>query len=721
MSFAPLDCRGILLLLAFAACAASASRASAQSNVALGKPIIDGSGSWSGGVGQAAPFNGGSFPASKVVDGVVTEPPDGVISYWLGREQLENEYFTIDLGQNYLLDRIELFNTHNRQFNDRSTDEFALFGATAVGPDNKLLNPIPLLSGNLTDRTGAALIQPDVFTPANGLQVKDVRYLRFDALSSTYNGRNVGLNEIRAFSGASSFPNLALNRPVIAGSGAWSGSTPGAGVSYNEGQYPAKSVTDGSVIDAAGSYWLGREGVRNEYFTLDLGSEVPIREVLIRNTTNGDAADRGTSTFRILASSAVDGANELIGGREILRGQLPNAAGLLQLPETVFNNSNGLADATARYLRFETLGDTYANAAVGLNEIEVYGKAIHSPTPLSRPNLALGKNVIDGSGAWDGSTAGKGAAFDGGRFPATRVTDGSIADVNTGRNSYWLGRERTRNEYFTVDLGQVFTLEEIGLRNTHNTQFNDRGTKDFILLGAQELDASNQLVNPVEVLRGTLATVSGQTPIPLESFTSASGLATADVRYLKFIASNYYFGANSGGSGLNDLLVYGRPITSLAGDFNGDGLLDASDMDALTRGVLEGSTDIRLDVSGDGKVDQADRTVWVEQLKRTYFGDANLDGVFNTSDFVSVFQTGQYEDAAADNSTWATGDFNGDLDFTSGDFVTAFQGGGYEAAPRAAIAAQVPEPCGLQLMALAWAGAAVLWSRRNSNVRTQAA
>jgi hypothetical protein len=716
VSFAPLDYRSILLLVALAACAASASQASAQSNVALGKPIIDGSGSWS-----ASPFNGGSFPASKVVDGVVTEPPDGVISYWLGREQLENEYFTIDLGQNYLLDRIELFNTHNRQFNDRSTDEFALFGATAVGPDNKLLDPIPLLSGNLTDRTGANLILPDVFTPANGLQVKDVRYLRFDALSSTYNGRNVGLNEIRAFSGAASFPNLALNRPVIAGSGAWSGNTPGAGVSYNDGQYPASSVTDGSIIDAAGSYWLGREGVRNEYFTLDLGSEVPIREVLIRNTTNGDSADRGTSAFRILASSAVDGANELIGGREILQGQLPNAAGLLQLPETVFNNSNGLTDATARYLRFETLGDTYANAAVGLNEIEVYSKAIHPPTPLPRPNLAAGKSVIDGSGAFDGVVSGQGASFDGGSFPATRVTDGSVTDVNIGRTSYWLGRERTRNEYFTVDLGQVFTLEEIGLRNTHNTQYNDRGTKDFILLGAQDLDASNQLVNPVEVLRGTLANVSGQNPIAPQYFTSAAGLKEADVRYLKFIASNYYFGPTNGGSGLNDLLVYGRPFPSLAGDLNGDGLLDASDIDALTRGVLEGATDTRLDLSGDGKVDQADRSVWIEQLKRTYFGDANLDGVFNSSDFVSVFQAGQYEDAATANSTWATGDFNGDLDFTSGDFVTAFQGGGYEAAPRTAAASQVPEPCGLQLMALAWAGAAVLRARRNSSARPSAA
>ncbi len=129
---------------------------------------------------------------------------------------------------------------------------------------------------------------------------------------------------------------------------------------------------------------------------------------------------------------------------------------------------------------------------------------------------------------------------------------------------------------------------------------------------------------------------------------------------------------------------------SVPGDFNGDGLLDATDIDLLTMQVNSGAKPAEFDVNNDGNVDQSDRDVWVRDLKKTYFGDANLDGVFNTADFLSVFQKGEYEDGVAQNSSWATGDWDGDLDFSSGDFVKAFQDGGFEKGPRAAQA--VPEP-----------------------------
>ena len=58
-------------------------------------------------------------------------------------------------------------------------------------------------------------------------------------------------------------------------------------------------------------------------------------------------------------------------------------------------------------------------------------------------------------------------------------------------------------------------------------------------------------------------------------------------------------------------------------------------------------------------------------------GDANGDGIFNSSDLVLVFQAGEYEDAVAGNSTFAEGDWNGDGDFTTADLVLAFQLGLY--------------------------------------------
>lgn len=59
-------------------------------------------------------------------------------------------------------------------------------------------------------------------------------------------------------------------------------------------------------------------------------------------------------------------------------------------------------------------------------------------------------------------------------------------------------------------------------------------------------------------------------------------------------------------------------------------------------------------------------------------GDANLDGNFDSADLIQIFQSGEYEDTIAENSTWETGDFDGDLDFTTSDLILAFQKGVYK-------------------------------------------
>jgi hypothetical protein len=86
-----------------------------------------------------------------------------------------------------------------------------------------------------------------------------------------------------------------------------------------------------------------------------------------------------------------------------------------------------------------------------------------------------------------------------------------------------------------------------------------------------------------------------------------------------------------------------------------------------------------MDLDRDGQVDRADLRQLVEVLMGTSFGDANLDGTFNSRDLVLVFQAGQYEDSIAGNSTWITGDWNCDGEFNSSDLVLAFQSGVYSA------------------------------------------
>ncbi len=131
--------------------------------------------------------------------------------------------------------------------------------------------------------------------------------------------------------------------------------------------------------------------------------------------------------------------------------------------------------------------------------------------------------------------------------------------------------------------------------------------------------------------------------------------------------------------------LHATPTTS--GDFNGNGKLDAADIDLLSAAVREGSQANLFDLSKDGKLDETDRLIWLGDLKKTILGDSNLDGRWNSTDFVVAFQFGQYQDSISQNSNWSAGDWNGDGDFDSSDIVAAFQNGGYEPGLRA-----VPEP-----------------------------
>ena len=127
-------------------------------------------------------------------------------------------------------------------------------------------------------------------------------------------------------------------------------------------------------------------------------------------------------------------------------------------------------------------------------------------------------------------------------------------------------------------------------------------------------------------------------------------------------------------------------------DFDGDGQMDAPDIDLLAAAIRSGKAEASAhDLSGDGLVDAADYRFLVETLMQTHFGDANLDGTFNSSDLVLIFQGGKYEDGIEDNATWAEGDFNGDGEFTTADLVAAFQSGAYDSGAGAISAAAADE------------------------------
>ncbi len=124
-------------------------------------------------------------------------------------------------------------------------------------------------------------------------------------------------------------------------------------------------------------------------------------------------------------------------------------------------------------------------------------------------------------------------------------------------------------------------------------------------------------------------------------------------------------------------------------DFNSDDRCDATDIDLLTTALIQQDPDTKYDVNGDGQVTSQDRSFLIQDVLRTYSGDSNLDGEFDSADLLLVLQRGEYEDQKAANSTWLDGDWSGDQEFDTADLIVAFGDGGFEQGPRSAVA--VPE------------------------------
>ncbi|HEY2952276.1 MAG TPA: lamin tail domain-containing protein, partial [Verrucomicrobiae bacterium] len=212
--------------------------------------------------------------------------------------------------------------------------------------------------------------------------------------------------------------------------------------------------------------------------------------------------------------------------------------------------TNGALGSTWTQIGFNDSSWTLGTNGVGF---QTNSSVLAGPTT----NLARGKPVIDGSGAFGNFPYNVPDPI--GNFTALNVTDGSTSD-SFGAN-YWLGRDGVANEYFTLDLQQVWPVQRILLRNTHNDFWNDRGTASFQVWAATSIDANKQLISPQLILAGTLSLVNGQDPIQADVFSSANGLTPVTARFLRFVALT----ANNPGNnvGLNEIEVYAAAENAL--------------------------------------------------------------------------------------------------------------------------------------------------------------
>jgi len=143
----------------------------ALANVALNAPVT------------ATGRYSSNYEGSEVTDGVL-EDGSTHTGYWLAPNAVAAS-LTVDLGVTHALERVELFNSRNAGYSDRSTADFRLEGSVD-GQTWTLIEAGTLVEDDIET--------PYVVTPTTG---GFARWLRFNA--DTWYENGAGLSELRAF------------------------------------------------------------------------------------------------------------------------------------------------------------------------------------------------------------------------------------------------------------------------------------------------------------------------------------------------------------------------------------------------------------------------------------------------------------------------------------------------------------------------------------------
>lgn len=91
------------------------------------------------------------------------------------------------------------------------------------------------------------------------------------------------------------------------------------------------------------------------------------------------------------------------------------------------------------------------------------------------------------------------------------------------------------------------------------------------------------------------------------------------------------------------------------GGFNGDGAIDAADVNILFGAIAAGSADPQFDLTGDSTVDHADADYLIRNVLGTEYGDATLDRKIDAAD-LSLLASNWLSGTAG----WGEGNFTAD-------------------------------------------------------------
>jgi len=295
------------------------------------------------------------------------------------------------------------------------------------------------------------------------------------------------------------------------------------------------------------------------------------------------------------------------------------------------------------------------------------GKLLHEVNALADPGVVQG----DDGDSW---TVGDNNVIyvgpDGKEVARVTRTNGR-AEVVRGKDGVWWVVDKSSVTCFDKDGKQ--TGRVTGLSNPEIIQGDDG---DFWIVddnNAILVSADGEPIFKLERLRHRPAVRKLG-----DNWLVTSGSQNAVVNPTGRLLSTFESTGGRADLGANNDELPDQP--TLVGDMDQNHQLNDRDIDELASATHHEQYVPHFDLDGNGDVNFDDVRFLVESLFGTVPGDANLDGVFDSSDLIQIFQHGQFEDGIANNSGWASGDWTGDGEFDTADLIMAFQMGSYSEA-----------------------------------------
>lgn len=299
------------------------------------------------------------------------------------------------------------------------------------------------------------------------------------------------------------------------------------------------------------------------------------------------------------------------------------------------------------------------------------------------------------------------------------TTDGELVQDGIG----FLTDDRVHGLAYDTETSQLFGLEANRfVIQEYDASGSKQGAIDFSKVLIEELDSSRGLGIDPETGNFWVAGENGPesrsavvqlsrsgdvlSVLDLEATFGISNAAPEGVTFNTDTNELVIAFDNPSQAGQDGNLIGFLQLPRLAGDFDVNAELNATDLDLMADEMRAGLNHQGYDVNSDGVANLEDRRYWVHDLANTYFGDSDLNGVFDTEDLVSVFSAGKFE--LDGKTSWSEGDWNGDRRFDSGDLVIAFQDGGFETGRRPEV---VPEPSSAVMLTLGVIGYALRGKR----------